>query len=144
MPDVPVTTIPVYLQVQPVLAPLAIPEPALLLKETATPTPPPAHFYFIASLHDPVHGLRFTTTSQPAPGDWLKVEYEKSDWVEERLVEILRNTTEVLAQDVSAPRCRRCLLTCQYVATRMGLKPGTTVERTEDKKEDEPPAAAAA
>jgi hypothetical protein len=98
---VPVTTIPVYLFVQPVLAPLPIPEPALLLKETAVPTPAPEHFYFIATLHDPVHGLRFTTVSQPAPGDWLQVEYEKSDWVEERLVEVLRNATEILAQDVS-------------------------------------------
>lgn len=97
----PVTTVPVYLLVQPVLAPLPIPEPALLLSEEAASTPP-QHFYFIASLQDPIHGLRFTTVSQPAPADWLKVEYERSDWVEERLVEILRNATEVLAQDVSS------------------------------------------
>jgi hypothetical protein len=109
-PEGPVTTVPVYLFVQPVLAPLPVPEPALRLDNTAAPSPPPSHLYFVAQLHDPVHGIRFTTTSQPAPADWLRVEYDRSDWVEERLVEILRNTTEILAQD--------------YVATRMALKPG--------------------
>lgn len=39
----------------------------------------------------------------------MDVEYENSEWVEERLVEVLRTGVEVIAQD--------------YVATRMGLKP---------------------
>ena len=53
------------------------------------------------TLQDPSHSLRFTTVSQPSPADWLEVEYEKSDWVEERLVEVLRVGVEVIAQDVS-------------------------------------------
>ena len=53
------------------------------------------------TLHDPSHSLRFTTTTQPSPADWLDVEYENSDWVEERLVEVLRTGVEVVAQDVS-------------------------------------------
>ena len=53
------------------------------------------------TLQDPIHSLRFTTVSQPSPADWLDVEYDKSDWVEERLVEILRTGVEVVAQDVS-------------------------------------------
>jgi hypothetical protein len=59
------------------------------------------HLYFIMTLHDPVHSLRFSTVSQPSPADWLDVEYDRSDWVEERLVEVLRTGVEILAQDVS-------------------------------------------
>lgn len=72
--------------------------------------------YFIVSLQDPVNDIQFTTVSQPAPGDWLDVPYERSDWVEERLVDVIRTSVEVLAQD--------------YVSTRMGLKPSSTVPAT--------------
>lgn len=80
------------------------------------------------TLQDPSHSIRFTTISQPSPSDWLEVEYENSDWVEERLVEVLRTGVEILAQDVSG----RGLMTLladdsQYVATRMGLKPSATI-----------------
>ena len=63
---------------------------------------PKKHLHFIITLHDPTHSLRFSTVSQPSPADWLEVEYEMSDWVEERLVDVLRTGMEVLAQDVSA------------------------------------------
>jgi hypothetical protein len=53
------------------------------------------------TLQDPSHGIRFVTATQPTPGDWLDVEYERSDWVEERLVEVLRTGVEIIAQDVS-------------------------------------------
>jgi hypothetical protein len=98
-----VTTVPIFLHLQPVLAPLAIPEPPILLSSAnpATTSEPAKHLYFIMSLHDPVHSLRFTTVSQPSPKDWLEVEYEQSEWVEERLVDVLRVGVEVLAQDVS-------------------------------------------
>ena len=100
----PVTTLPIFLHLQPVVAPLAISEPPILLPSKTTepgssPTPP-KHLYFLMTLQDPTHSLRFTTVSQPSPADWLDVEYDKSDWVEERLVEILRTGVEVVAQDV--------------------------------------------
>ncbi|GFZ47466.1 hypothetical protein JCM24511_05210 [Saitozyma sp. JCM 24511] len=118
-PNVPVTTVPIFLHLQPLLAPLSIPEPPILLltdpaassatTSTSSSSKEPAkHLHFIISLHDPAHSLRFTTTTQPVPGDWLEVEYEQSDWVEERLVDVLKTGIEVIAQD--------------YVATRMGLK----------------------
>ena len=108
----PVTTVPIFLQLQPVLSTLPIPEASVLLTDIPPPDhTPPKHLYFLMSLHDPTHSLRFLTISQPAPGDWLDVEYERSDWVEERLVDVLRTGVEILAQD--------------YVATRMGLKPST-------------------
>jgi hypothetical protein len=90
---------------------------------SATPLSSPKHLYFVMTLHDPVHSLRFSTVSQPSPADWLDVEYDSSDWVEERLVEVLRTGVEIVAQDVGPRNC--CCDTCswQYVATRMGLKP---------------------
>jgi hypothetical protein len=98
------------------------------------------------TLQDPSHGIRFTTATQPSPGDWLDVEYERSDWVEERLVEVLRTGVEIIAQDVSCP-CSCNLETAkevQYVATRMGLKPSSGPTRPQspvkDKEEDAPPA----
>lgn len=107
------------------------------------------------TIQDPSHGLRFTTVSQPAPGDWLEVEYEKSDWVEERLVEILRNGVEVLAQDVSCfpvqAAAIRWLTSSQYVSTRMGLKPSAATVAPAAKTaeapaatEEQPPAATSA
>ena len=116
----PVTTLPIFLHLQPLLAPLAIPEPPILTAATAT-TSSANHLYFLMSLHDPAHSLRFTTASQPCPADWLEVEYERSDWVEERLVEVLRTGVEILAQDVSVIEGGLCA-DWQYVATRMGLK----------------------
>lgn len=98
--DVPVTTIPVFLQLQPVLATLPIPEPPVRLSGGASTTPS-KHLYFIVSLQDPTHDLQFVTVSQPSPGDWLDVEYDKSDWVEERLVEVIKTSVEIVAQDVS-------------------------------------------
>jgi predicted membrane GTPase involved in stress response len=111
---VPVTTVPIFLHLQPLLAPLSIPEPPILLltdpaassatTSTSSSSKEPAkHLHFIISLHDPAHSLRFTTTTQPVPGDWLEVEYEQSDWVEERLVDVLKTGIEVIAQDVSGP-----------------------------------------
>ena len=90
----------------------------------ATSSTPPKHLYFLLTLHDPVHSLRFTTTTQPSPSDWLDVEYENSDWVEERLVEVLSTGVEIIAQDVGTGYLTIAFSADnQYVATRMGLKP---------------------
>jgi len=130
-PNVPVTTVPIFLHLQPILAPLPVHEQSILLAATSTSSEPPKHLYFLMTLHDPSHSLRFTTVSQPSPADWLEVEYEKSDWVEERLVEVLRTGVEIVAQD--------------YVATRMGMKPSTGMTRpaTPMAEEEEPEAAVA-
>lgn len=108
--NLPVTTIPIFLHLQPVLAPLAIPEPPVLIKASSADKAitPSKHLYFLMTLHDPVHSLRFSTTTQPSPADWLEVEYENSDWVEERLVEVLRTGVEIMAQDVRPMRHAGC------------------------------------
>ncbi|WVF65670.1 hypothetical protein IAT40_000401 [Kwoniella sp. CBS 6097] len=108
-PSVPVTTVPIFLHLQPLLAPLPYPEPPILTSSATSTSTPPKHLQFLLTLQDPTHSLAFTTVSQPTPSDWMEVEYERSEWVEERLVEVLRTAVEVIAQD--------------YVATRMGLKP---------------------
>ena len=107
------TTIPIFLHLQPIFAPLTIPEPPLLLDPKAKDSDPaaeavaaqkdekPKHLHFVLTLHDPVHNLRFTTVSQSVPGDWLEVEYDQSEWVEERLVDVIRVGVEIIAQDVS-------------------------------------------
>lgn len=96
------TTVPIFLHLQPILAPLPFAEPSVLMKpSSSTPSSPSKHLYFIMTLHDSVHSLRFSTVTQPSPADWLDVEYDQSDWVEERLVEVLRTGVEIIAQDVS-------------------------------------------
>lgn len=102
--DTPVTKIPIFLHLQPILAPLNIPEPPVLFKDERKATSL-KHLYFLFTLHDPTHSLRFSTTTQPSPADWLDVEYDKSDWVEERLVEVLRTGVEIIAQDVGTLQC---------------------------------------
>lgn len=64
-------------------------------------TAPPQHLSFLLTLQDPSHRLRFSTISQAVPADWLEVDYDRSDWVEERLVDVLRAGVEVIAQEVS-------------------------------------------
>ncbi|GHJ90474.1 hypothetical protein NliqN6_6876 [Naganishia liquefaciens] len=116
--DLPVLTIPVYLHLQPVLTLLPVPEPPT--SKTSSTAAPPNHLTFLLTLHDDVHSLQFSTVTQYSPGDWLDVPYEVSDWVEERLVEVLRNGVEGITQE--------------YVATRMNLKgqqtPTTTTTTT--------------
>lgn len=119
-PNVPVTTVPIFLHIQPLLVTLPYAEPSVLLSAPAA-TEPPKHLYFLMTLQDPAHSLQFTTATQAVPSDWLDVEYDQSEWVEERLVDVLKTGVEVLAQD--------------YVATRMGLKPSTKTRPPSPKHE---------
>jgi hypothetical protein len=106
--DLPVSTVPVYLHLQPVLVPLAFPEPpssketdASSSSSSTTSSSPPKHLTFIVTLHDDQHGLKHSTVTQFSPADWLEVEYERSDWVEERLVDVIRVGVEIVIQEVS-------------------------------------------
>lgn len=96
-------TIPVYLHLQPVLVPLPFPEPPThksSAQDSASSTTPPKHLTFLVTLHDDVHSLQFSTVTQYAPKDWMDVPYDVSDWVEERLVDVLRNGVETIVQEV--------------------------------------------
>ncbi|KAJ9099127.1 hypothetical protein QFC21_004006 [Naganishia friedmannii] len=110
-PELPVLTIPVYLHLQPVLVPLPFPELPTHISSSTQASPsarPPKHLTFLVTLRDDVHSLQFSTVTQYAPRDWMDVPYDVSDWVEERLVDVLRNGVENIVQE--------------YVATRMNLK----------------------
>ena len=102
--NMPVTTVPIFLHLQPLLVRLPYAEPPIHSSTSIQDKPftPPNHLYFLFTLEDPTHSLTFTTVSQPTPSDWMDVEYENSEWVEERLVEVLRTGVEVIAQDVSS------------------------------------------
>lgn len=91
------TTIPLHFHLQPVLAPLPFTEISKVEEQ-------PKHLWFIVTIHDDVHSLRHSTVTQSVPADWLEIEYEKSDWVEERLVDILRNGTMIAMQEVRRPQ----------------------------------------
>jgi hypothetical protein len=137
-----VTTVPIYLHLQPVLVPLPFAEPPSSKEKEADSSVQPKHLTFIVTLHDDVHGLKQSTVTQYSPADWMDVEYERSDWVEERLVDVIRVGVEIVIQEV----CRRAeqsgkTWSCadlgvqrkQYVAVRMGLKAKSTVEASEQK-----------
>lgn len=118
---VPVTVSPVFLRIQPILAPLPFPYPVPTPLAGSTAPPPAAsapekpHLYFLLLLSDPSHRLRHSTVSQPVPAQWLEIPYDDNEWVEEQLVGVIGRGIEVLGQD--------------YVARRMGLLgPGAEVE----------------
>lgn len=96
--DLPVTTVPIYLHLQPVLVHLPFPEPPS--SKDADSSVQPKHLTFIVTLHDDVHGLKQSTITQYSPADWMEVDYERSDWVEERLVDVIRVGVEVVIQEV--------------------------------------------
>lgn len=129
---VPITVSPVFLRIQPILAPLPFAEPSPISLTTLTPptpaspsppSPAPLHLYFLLLLSDPSHNLRHSTVTQAVPRSWMEIPYEENEWVEEALVEVIRKGVEVVGQD--------------YVGRRMGLLKGegdeTPVEG--DKKE---------
>jgi hypothetical protein len=98
-----VTTVPIYLHLQPVLVALPFAEPPSSKEKEGAPSVQPKHLTFIVTLHDDVHGLKQSTVTQYSPADWMDVEYERSDWVEERLVDVIRVGVEIVIQEV---RCR--------------------------------------
>ena len=60
---------------------------------------------FLLHLTDPSHSLDISTTTQPIPGQWMKL-WDTHEWVEDQLAQVLMLGIEVLAQS--------------YVVSRMG------------------------
>lgn len=81
---VPVINCPVFLAIQPVT--LQDPEDG-------------PQVIYIVLLVDPTHQLRFKTYSQSMPQSWLDVPYEESEWVEDKMVEMIRMAVTTIAQD---------------------------------------------
>jgi hypothetical protein len=64
---------------------------------------------FIIIMIDPTHNLKFKTHSQSLPLSWLDIPYEENEWVEDKMVDIIRMSVTSIAQD--------------YVWTRMSGSP---------------------
>lgn len=54
---------------------------------------------FIILMVDPTHHLKFKTYSQSLPLSWLDIPYEENEWVEDKMVDIIRMSVTSIAQD---------------------------------------------
>ncbi|GAA5872787.1 hypothetical protein JCM3774_006330 [Rhodotorula dairenensis] len=102
---VPVTTCPVYMRLQPCLAPL----PALPSSCLPTSTPDPTSLkslFFLVLLRDPMHKLVHSSLSQSMPASWLEIPFEENEWVEDEMVEIIRRSVEIIGQEYITHRMR--------------------------------------
>ncbi|GAA5967834.1 hypothetical protein JCM3765_001895 [Sporobolomyces pararoseus] len=102
----PVTNCPVYLRLQPVLAPLpSLPSPPSTSASNSSPASS-KQLYFLLLLIDPTHSLTHHTISQPLPSSWLDIPFEQNEWVEEFMVDAIRGATEVIGQEYITGRMR--------------------------------------
>lgn len=100
---VPVTNCPVYMRLQPVLAPL----PSLPSSCLPTSTPDPTalkSLFFLVLLRDPTHHLVHSSLSQSMPASWLEIPFEENEWVEDAMVEIIRRSVEIIGQEYISVR----------------------------------------
>ncbi|GAA5941864.1 hypothetical protein JCM3775_004786 [Rhodotorula graminis] len=107
---VPVTTCPVYLRIQPVLAPLPSLPPSLLASsssDSSSSSPQSTKaLFFLLVLRDPTHKLVHASTSQSMPATWLDIPFEDNEWVEDAMVEIIRRSVEIVGQEYITHRMR--------------------------------------
>lgn len=57
------------------------------------------HIAFTLLLTDTKHQLEFHGLSQSIPKKWLEVPYEENEWVEEKLIKVLRLSLTTIAQE---------------------------------------------
>lgn len=103
---VPVTTCPIYMRIQPCLAPLPFfPSDA---PSTATPgsstTDSTMALFFLLLLRDPTHNLVHSSLSQSMPAAWLDIPFEENEWVEDVMVDVIRRGVEVIGQECESYR----------------------------------------
>jgi hypothetical protein len=104
----PVIQCPVFMAIQPVKITLSP------IDETDTET---HQLSFIILMVDPKNKLKFKTCSQSMALSWLDIPYEENEWVEDKIVDIIRMSVTSIAQD--------------YVWTRMS---GVSVEEKVEEK----------
>ena len=98
---VPVTNCPIFLRIQPCLAPLPFhPGPT-------TPGSKDGHaLFFLLLLKDPGHNLSHSSISQSIPAPWLDIPFEENEWVEDVMVDVIRRSTEIVGQEYVSGRMR--------------------------------------
>ncbi|EIN13607.1 hypothetical protein PUNSTDRAFT_56535 [Punctularia strigosozonata HHB-11173 SS5] len=106
--EVPVTYTHIYIRIQPFTTSITVP---------ASPTPADAEpnsqgeqssqsiLQFLIQLVDPGHNLSHVTITQSVPARWLEI-WDKYEWVEDMVVETLRQGVEVLGQEYVVARMR--------------------------------------
>ncbi|KAM0751697.1 hypothetical protein T439DRAFT_324897 [Meredithblackwellia eburnea MCA 4105] len=89
---IPVTKCPVYLRIQPCLAPLPSIIPGLEDNQGNRA------LYFLLVLRDPGHKLTHSTLSQSIPADWLDIPFEENEWVEDVMVDVIGRAVQVVGK----------------------------------------------
>ncbi|GAA6035026.1 hypothetical protein JCM8097_002149 [Rhodosporidiobolus ruineniae] len=102
---VPVTTCPIYMRIQPCLAPVPFLPSSSLNPASTTPD---AHkvLFFLLLLRDPTHNLIHSSVSQSMPSGWLEIPFEENEWVEDAMVENIRRAVETIGQEYLTHRMR--------------------------------------
>ncbi|GAA5865314.1 hypothetical protein JCM1840_001524 [Sporobolomyces johnsonii] len=104
---VPVTTCPVYMRIQPCLAPVPF-LPSSSVSPSSDSSSPNAGkaLFFLLILRDPTHRLVHQSLSQSLPAAWLDIPFEENEWVEDQMVEVIRRSVEVIGQEYITHRMR--------------------------------------
>ncbi|KAI8355105.1 maintenance of telomere capping protein 1 [Choanephora cucurbitarum] len=58
-----------------------------------------AQLVFVLVIMDPKHQLKFKTYSQSIPLQWLDIPLEENEWVDDKMIEVLRMAVTTIAQD---------------------------------------------
>ncbi|SCV72830.1 BQ2448_4367 [Microbotryum intermedium] len=113
---IPVTTCPIYMRIQPCLAPIPF-VPIFLTTpnegSSTTTSSLPMALFFLLVLNDPTHGLKHVSLSQSVPAGWLDIPFEENEWVEDVMVEVIRRSVECIGQDYISHRMRARSLAIQ-------------------------------
>ncbi|KDE04048.1 hypothetical protein MVLG_05487 [Microbotryum lychnidis-dioicae p1A1 Lamole] len=104
---VPVTTCPIYMRIQPCLAPIPFLPTSLTTispTEGSVTTSSAKALFFLLVLNDPTHGLKHVSLSQSLPANWLDIPFEENEWVEDLMVEVIRRSVEIIGQEYISHR----------------------------------------
>jgi hypothetical protein len=116
--EAPISYSHIYLRVQPYKTSYSIP----LSSSDGSKSRSENTLQFLLYLTDPGHGLVHSTTTQSVPESWQAV-WDKYDWVEDSVVDAIRQGVEVLGQD--------------YIARRMSWIAGEAEEPKKDEDDED-------
>ncbi|CAG8576011.1 15492_t:CDS:2 [Dentiscutata erythropus] len=85
---------PVFMAIQPTKA-----NPYSLQNKSDAISDPDQYLFYVIVLTDPTHNLTFKTFSQALPVSWLDVPYEENEWVEAKMVSVIKLAVQSIAQD---------------------------------------------
>jgi len=99
----PVTECPVYLRIQPVLAPFPFSLPSTSTESaegsSSEASSEDKNLFFLLILRDPTHSLNHKTLSQYMPAKWLDIPFEENEWVEDIMVDVIRRSVEIIGEE---------------------------------------------